>query len=111
MSYFFISKQLLWELFFRISNSKTRKIKLNPSQEESVTLETGKVYLLTCSLLNSNNIESTIFALICTGEWNGKTGKIYPLLGKFSDTMSAALEANILVLRSGSWNSIELSML
>lgn len=23
MSYFFISKQLLWELFFRISNSKT----------------------------------------------------------------------------------------
>ena len=24
MSYFFISKQLLWELFFRISNSKVR---------------------------------------------------------------------------------------
>ena len=27
MSYFFISKQLLWELFFRISNSKATNLK------------------------------------------------------------------------------------
>lgn len=39
MSYFFISKQLLWELFFRISNSKTFPTRLTDAFQD--TLQTG----------------------------------------------------------------------
>ena len=40
MSYFFISKQLLWELFFRISNSKAFMIRLPVSVSLQDTIAT-----------------------------------------------------------------------
>ena len=94
-----------------VQNSKTQKLKLNPSQDTEILLEEGKVYLLACSVLNSNSIATTTLALVCTREWSGKEGKIHLLLGKFTDTMSATLEENILHLQSGSWNTVTLSRL
>ena len=44
MSYFFISKQLLWELFFRISNSKSLKSKI--VNYDNLTLSSAGHYSL-----------------------------------------------------------------
>ena len=58
MSYFFISKQLLWELFFRISTSKGKTIEttIGAGKEYTVSLEDHSIYMLVYYELGNGNI-------------------------------------------------------
>lgn len=56
MSYFFISKQLLWELFFRISNSKaTSKMIITENLEkEFANSPSNSISFLQCQKADDN---------------------------------------------------------
>ena len=57
MSYFFISKQLLWELFFRISNSKRlRAYTLKANSTLTIELEYDTCYFLVTTGISNNDI-------------------------------------------------------
>lgn len=60
MSYFFISKQLLWELFFRISNSKRSFIRIETGESRNTIVITPK-----------NKNEAYHFSAFCFGDANG----------------------------------------
>lgn len=75
MSYFFISKQLLWELFFRISNSKKTFANFEHfSNSNAITVNVSKAGSATYGRL---------FA-VTTCDWG--TGETYLTLGTYRGT-------------------------
>ena len=95
MSYFFISKQLLWELFFRISNSKTRRSServingfLARDAEKTYVLDKLQCYLLTCTEVAGGNIIRTRAAIIVAGSDEGSSGLIAPFMSDLEGIVS-----------------------
>lgn len=105
MSYFFISKQLLWELFFRISNSKDKTIEttIGAGKEYTVSLEDHSIYMLVYYELGNGNINdgSVNCAVIVSRQADEKTGGIYTTATSSEEDIS--LENNILKITAGTW--------
>ena len=77
MSYFFISKQLLWELFFRISNSNVKyeeKFTLEPSIGINFPIKIKCDYLLVFKYINKGNIKNIRICVLCSKQKEGMEG-------------------------------------
>ena len=77
MSYFFISKQLLWELFFRISNSNAKyeeKFTLEPSIGINFPIKIKHDYLLVFKYIDKGNIKNIRICVLCSKQKEGTEG-------------------------------------
>lgn len=69
MSYFFISKQLLWELFFRISNSNGKYegiFTLKPSIAMTFPIKMRHSYVLLFKYIDQDTIKSIRACIMCS---------------------------------------------
>lgn len=109
MSYFFISKQLLWELFFRISNSKTSIYIHDPAKGTNITIPNNKMVLVSYSKITSSNISYTGFGIIVSRVRDELTGKLTEI--QSVENISLSLEGNKLIASSESWFRIIVTVL
>lgn len=109
MSYFFISKQLLWELFFRISNSKTSIYIHDPTKGTNITIPNNKMVLVSYSKITSSNISYTGFGIIVSRVRDELTGKLTEI--QSVENISLSLEGNKLIASSESWFRIIVTVL
>lgn len=108
MSYFFISKQLLWELFFRISNSKSfyKMYVLQGGVALTIELKYDTGYFLVVAGLSNNNISpstANVYTVITAAETRKSDVSI--VCSSTSD-VNISIEGNKLTLSSNTWKKI-----
>lgn len=107
MSYFFISKQLLWELFFRISNSKRlRAYTLKANSTLTIELEYDTCYFLVTTGISNNDIPpltTNVYTVVTAAETRSSDVSI--VCSSASD-VNISIEGNKLTLSSNTWKKI-----